>query len=158
MGACNHHPQKSTPPLDLPGAMRLAESHCVEAGERWTEPRRRTYELLLQAGDAVKAYDLIATYAGRKEPIAKPPTVYRALEFLMSQGLVHRIESLNAYIACRSGHAHAASEFLICDCCGRVHEAPLALDAAHVARIAAQGFSSSRIVLEIHGRCVACAA
>lgn len=157
MGVCDHSHDDATSPIDVSAAMRAAEAHCLATGERWTAPRQRTYELLLEAGGAVKAYDLIATFAGRTDPMAKPPTIYRALEFLMGQGLVHRIETLNAYIACRSGHAHTASEFLICDCCGRVDEAPLTLDPAHVARIAAKGFASTRVVLEIHGRCADCA-
>lgn len=63
-------------------------------------PRRRTYELLLEAGCPVKAYDLISTYAQAGERLAKPPTIYRALDFLLAQGLVHRLESLNAFLAC----------------------------------------------------------
>ena len=74
--------------------------------------------------DYTKAYDLISSYAHDGEPVAKPPTIYRALEFLTAQGLVHRIESMNAFLACGSNPHGRSTEFLICDCCGRVEELP----------------------------------
>lgn len=66
----------------------MAEAICQRRGEQWTAPRRRTYELLLKAGGPVKAYDLISTFAQAGESLAKPPTIYRALDFLLAQGLV----------------------------------------------------------------------
>ncbi len=90
---------------------------AAPADQRLTAPRRRVLELLLQAGQPVKAYDLIASFAVEGPP-AKPPTVYRALDFLEKQGFAHRIESLNSYVACRKEADGHAAAFLICDCCG----------------------------------------
>lgn len=138
--------------------LRAAQAKCLAQGERWTPSRRRTYELLLQAGAPVKAYHLISSYAVANEPSTKPPTVYRALEFLMEQGLVHRIESLNAFLACASEHHGAAAEFLICDCCGRVEELDLGVDQTAFSAASARGFTASRVVLEVHGACAGCLA
>jgi Fur family zinc uptake transcriptional regulator len=154
--SCSHIRQSAAERDTVIAALHAAEARCVAAGERWTRPRHRTYELLLEADGPVKAYDLISAYGGKGEQLAKPPTVYRALEFLSAHGLVHRIDSLNAFLACRSDHRTRAAEFLICDCCGRVQElalgaGPVATDAA-----AAHGFRPERVVLEIHGACAAC--
>ncbi|MES2035863.1 MAG: Fur family transcriptional regulator [Pseudomonadota bacterium] len=135
----------------------LAEGRCEAAGQRLTAPRRRVLELLLQSGQPVKAYDLIAAYGTEGEP-AKPPTVYRALDFLSKQGFAHRIESLNAYIACGGTDDDHAAAFLICDCCGRTREiAPVG--AAEIERLAgAQGFSLKSLTVEAHGLCQDCRA
>lgn len=139
----------------LGAALKAAEDHCAEARERLTGPRRRVLELLLRQGGPTKAYDLIAGY-GEDGGAAKPPTVYRALEFLEKQGFVHRIESLNAYMACRQvGETHSAA-FLICDCCGATREvAPFA--AKNVgALFAGSGYEISTLVVEARGLCAAC--
>ena len=103
----------------------------------------------------MKAYDLLSGYAAQGEPIAKPPTIYRALDFLLAHGLVHRIETLNAFVACTNDGAHSA-EFLICDCCGRVEELGLGVDQAAAAAAAGRGFRPTRVVLEVHGLCADC--
>src|SRR5690349_12792813 len=101
MGACGHqHEHPGLRGSDLAGELARAEAYCVANHERLTAPRRRVLQLLLQAGHPVKAYDLIAAFGEDGSP-AKPPTVYRALEFLSRLGFAHRIESLNAYVACR---------------------------------------------------------
>jgi Fur family zinc uptake transcriptional regulator len=137
-------------------ALVAAEQRCTDAGERWTLSRHRIYQLLLEAGAPLKAYDLLAAYAVEGAPIAKPPTVYRALEFLTAHGLVHRIESLNAFLACRADHQGHVAEFLICDCCGRVEELHAEIDHAATEAAAARGFRPSRVVLEVHGACAEC--
>ena len=112
-------------------------------------------ELLLAAGEPVKAYDLIARFGEDGQP-AKPPTVYRALEFLERKGLAHRIASISAYVACTSGSIDHAAAFLICDCCGATTEvsAPVADDLGRAAEAA--GYAISRTTIEAHGRCPAC--
>lgn len=148
-----HHGLEGAP---LNGALEEAVSRCQRMNERMTAPRRRVLELLLRSGGPMKAYDLIAKF-GENGAAAKPPTVYRALDFLSSQGFVHRIESLNAFVACRTGgEAHAAG-FLICTCCGETHEIePIAAEGvAHAA--AAFGYALSRVVVEARGLCGACA-
>ena len=97
------HEDGAHPGLDghaLRHALSDAEHRCMDIHERLTAPRRRVLELLLESDGPMKAYDLIAAYGEGGEP-AKPPTVYRALEFLERLGFAHRIESLNAYVPCR---------------------------------------------------------
>ena len=120
--------------MDLATALGQAEARCAQTQERLTTPRRRVLELLLQAGQPVKAYDLISTYAVDGPP-AKPPTVYRALDFLEKQGFAHRIESLNAYVACRKEADGHAAAFLICDCCGVTREIEPKASAEIIAKV-----------------------
>lgn len=120
-----------------------------------TPPRRRVLELLLEAGEAVKAYDLIARF-GEGGVAAKPPTVYRALEFLERTGLAHRIASISAYVACSVGDRAHAAAFLICDCCGATQEVtPPHGEALQQAAFGA-GYLIERTTIEGHGRCPAC--
>lgn len=137
----------------LAGELAVAERRVEDAGERLTAPRRRVLELLLESGQAVKAYDLMALY--QPGAPAKPPTVYRALEFLERQGLVHRIQSINAYVACRRGEVHAAA-FLICDCCGATSEVEPAAAKAMADQATAQGFALRVVTVEANGLCAAC--
>ncbi|MGV3578917.1 Fur family transcriptional regulator, partial [Brevundimonas sp.] len=100
---CDHnHHDEALSPADIARALAAAEARCVDQGERMTAPRRRVLEMLLESGEAVKAYDLIARY-GTDGVAAKPPTVYRALEFLEKTGMAHRIASISAYVACSVG-------------------------------------------------------
>lgn len=134
--------------------MTRARTRCAEEGQRWTDPRNRVYELLLKAGAPVKAYDLMDAY--QEGRAAKPPTVYRALEFLEQFGLVHRIASLNAYVACgATGEGHAAA-FLICDCCGRADEFEPGEVAAAVIAAGVLGFRPRAVALEVRGLCARC--
>lgn len=158
MHACDHdHDQPGLSGGALVAGLTAAETRCAAAGQRLTAPRRRVLELLLGAGQPVKAYDLIAAFGAGGEP-AKPPTVYRALEFLSRHGFAHRIESLNAYIACGGGSEGHAAAFLICDCCGRTREiAPVG--AVEIERLAAErGFTLTGLTVEAHGRCEDCPA
>jgi len=137
--------------------LNAAVSRCEAGGQRLTPPRRRVLEMLLTAGQPVKAYDLIAAFGEDGVP-AKPPTVYRALDFLSKQGLAHRIESLNAFIACGGGREGHAAAFLICDCCGATREIAPA-GAAEIERLAGdQGFSLTGLMVEAHGLCQDCRA
>jgi Fur family zinc uptake transcriptional regulator len=137
----------------LSAALAAAEARCEADRQRLTAPRRRVLELLLEATGPVKAYDLIAGFG---DSAAKPPTVYRALDFLEGQGLAHRLESLNAYIACRLGETPHAAAFLICDCCGATKEIEPA--AAAAVREAAEhaGYSVNILTVEARGLCQAC--
>jgi Fur family zinc uptake transcriptional regulator len=154
---CRHVDAAARPDHIVANDLARAEASCLRAGERWTEPRRRTYELLAKAGRPVKAYDLIAAF-GPARRSAKPPTVYRALDFLESLGLVHRVASLSAFIAGHGATAAHRAEFLICDCCGRADEVDLCADRL-VANVAEpHGFQVEGILLEAHGICPACQA
>lgn len=159
MSACDHahgaEPGLHGRPLEA--ALSAAEARCTAAGERLTAPRRRVLELLLESGQPVKAYDLIAAFGPAGAP-AKPPTVYRALEFLARFGLAHRIESLNAFVACRLGEEAHTAGFLICDCCGAAREIE-PLVAAEVRDAAkASGYRLTGVTVEAHGLCGDCAA
>ena len=152
-----HHEDHTHPGLKGPalrGALSAAERRCAETQERLTAPRRRVLELLLVADGPLKAYDLIAAFGERGEP-AKPPTVYRALDFLERIGFAHRIESLNAYVPCRmEGESHRAA-FLICDCCGGAQEFEPDFS-AQLAAARAAGYDVQSITLEARGLCPAC--
>ena len=160
--ACDHDHTDSRPTGALIShALDLADARCVAEGERMTAPRRRVLELLLAAGEPVKAYDLIARF-GADGQAAKPPTVYRALEFLERKGMAHRIASISAYVACASGatadHGAHAAAFLICDCCGATQEVST-LAAGGLDHAAAHaGYVIERTTIEAHGRCPACRA
>jgi Fur family zinc uptake transcriptional regulator len=137
-------------------ALGAAERRCTETDQRLTAPRRRVLELLLEADAPLKAYDLIAAFGAAGEP-AKPPTVYRALEFLERLGFAHRIESLNAYVPCRlEGESHAAA-FLICSCCGAAEEFEPDFAPGRAAA-EAKGYAVSSVTLEARGLCPACQA
>jgi Fur family zinc uptake transcriptional regulator len=139
---------------NLRHALADAEHRCLIIQERLTAPRRRVLEMLLKANAPQKAYDLIAAFGESGEP-AKPPTVYRALEFLERLGFAHRIESLNAYVPCRlDGTGHAAA-FLICDCCGAAEEFEPDFAPGRAAA-AAKGYAVKSVTLEARGLCPAC--
>lgn len=156
MDGCGHdHDELGLKPAAVRAALAVAEAGCAADGERMTAPRRRVLELLLAAGEPVKAYDLIAAY-GRDGEAAKPPTVYRALEFLERRGLAHRIASLSAYVACSHGGSGHAAAFLICDCCGATAEIGVGAGTQMSARAAEMGFSIQRATVEAHGLCARC--
>ena len=157
--ACDHdHDHSGLTGGALDRALAAAESRAVKDGERMTPQRRRVLALLLEAGEPVKAYDLIARF-GEDGQAAKPPTVYRALEFLERRGVVHRIASISAYVACSAAAgdapAHAAA-FLICDCCGAAEEVAVQGGDAFARAAAGAGYAIERTTIEGHGRCPAC--
>jgi Fur family zinc uptake transcriptional regulator len=159
MSACSHSHDAAVGlhGRRLEAALAEAERRCAAQSERLTASRRRALELLLEAGQPVKAYDLMGAMGAQGEA-AKPPTVYRALDFLARTGLAHRVESLNAYIACRLGQAPHTAAFLICDCCGaaREFEPPGTAEVADAA--AAMGYVVAGVAVEVHGLCPDCAA
>jgi Fur family zinc uptake transcriptional regulator len=138
-------------------AMAVAEAVCEERGQRLTAIRRKVLAVLLGSHKPLGAYEIIDRLAP-KGPRPAPITAYRALEFLRENGLVHRIESRNAFIACV--HNHVAGElvvFLICEHCGAVGEASsdaVATTLTSAARSA--GFTPRSPVIEIAGVCVHC--
>jgi len=139
-------------------ALDRAAAICAERGVKLTELRRRVLELVLDRHTPVGAYDILERLAAERGRVA-PPTVYRALDFLVSQGLVHRIDSRNAFVGCsRADGAHRAC-FLMCRACGSIAEiVDPDLDAAVEALAHRAGFEIGRQVIEIEGRCAACRA
>ena len=138
-------------------ALAAAEKLCVERGVRFTPLRRRVLELVWSTHESAKAYDLLDALKAF-DPSAKPATVYRALGFLLEQGFIHRVESLNAFIGCNEPeHSHDLL-LLICERCHSVEERTAeALMKAAATEIRSAGFAPSRQSFEIHGLCAACA-
>src|SRR5664279_1791249 len=138
-------------------AMTHAERVCAGRAQKLTPIRRHVLQALLSSHRPLGAYEVIDELA-RWMPRPAPITVYRALDFLMTNGLVHRIESRNAYLACAHDHDSAALvAFLICEGCGSVGEipaAPVALSLNAAAR--ATGFAPKLSVVEITGTCAHC--
>jgi Fur family zinc uptake transcriptional regulator len=154
---CAHtqEPARGLSGAGLDAELTAAERRCSAGGGRLTAPRRRALEMLLAAGAPVKAYELVSRFRVG-EGAAKPPTIYRALEFLERQGFAHRIESLNAYVACRKGARTHPTAFLICDCCGATAEVEPAADQVAGALSGASGYALSSVSIEAHGLCAAC--
>jgi len=138
-------------------AILTAEQLCARRGVRLTPIRRKVLELVWESHRAAKAYDLLARIRPL-EQAAKPATVYRALDFLMEQGLIHRVESLNAFIGCANSERQHERLLLICEQCQEVEERPAAevMDAV-VLEIRRAGFIAHRQAIEIHGLCAQCA-
>jgi Fur family transcriptional regulator, zinc uptake regulator len=141
----------------LDDAMAIAEGRCRERGQRLTPVRRKVLAALLASHRPLGAYDIVEKLAPAGVRPA-PITAYRALEFLRENGLVHRIASRNAFIACV--HNHAAADlvvFLICERCGVVGEASSPLVTATLTSAAQNvGFVPRSPVIEISGVCTHC--
>ncbi len=141
-------------------AMATARKLCTERSLRLTPLREQVLQLVWQSHKPLGAYailDLLGRASPGSKSRAAPPTVYRALEFLLEHGLVHRINSLNAFIGCSQPHAHHNSHFLICRQCETVVEIadPAISTAIHAAAQAAR-FSEERACVEIAGLCPNC--
>jgi Fur family zinc uptake transcriptional regulator len=137
-----------------------AEALCGERGARLTWLRRQVLGLILEAESPTGAYDLLERLRSRRGPAA-PPTVYRALDFLLEQGLVHRLERLSAFVGCVEEHGHGRdhpAQFLICRQCGKVTELEDHGLADALAEAAGRvGFRVSGATVEAEGCCAACA-
>ena len=155
-------PAMSSPPTlnaeDLARRLQQAEARCNEQGIRLTSIRKQVLALLLRHEGGVKAYQLLEEMKAVHEQ-STPPTVYRALEFLQDAGLVHRLDSLNAYVAChieQPQHQHGL--LLVCPTCHAVSEIDdpeichLLADRVHLA-----GYQLDGDCLEIKALCGACA-
>lgn len=137
-------------------SLAKAEAQCAEQGLRLTPVRRRALEILLAEHRALGAYDLLSQLAAEGLG-AQPPVAYRALDFLVKAGFAHKIEALNAYIACTHlGDDHAPA-FLICRSCHSVAESNTAPTKGRLGDAArAAGFVIERTVVEAEGLCPAC--
>ena len=157
------HPVMSSPccahdhALCVRQALQAADQLCAARGVRLTELRRRVLELLWVSHQPLGAYDLLETLSQQDERRAAPPTVYRALDFLLENGLVHRLASLNAFIGCPKPGAPHQGQFLICSQCRTVLEL---CDSALSERIeqCAQTlqFAPHSVMIEVVGLCAHC--
>lgn len=137
-------------------ALAEAEAHCLHAGARLTPIRHQVLELIWQSHAPVGAYALLDRLKAGGQAAA-PPTVYRALDFLLEQGLIHRIESLNAFIGCSHPDATHAALLLLCTECGRAAEFDdPAVDERLRKSAAARGFEVARQTIEVEGICPNC--
>jgi len=137
-------------------AVKALHAFGKENGHRITAPREYVLGIVASAKKPMTAYDVLDAL-GAKLDKPKPPTAYRALEFLVQHGFLHRIESLNAYISCSEGHHHQGSQFMICDSCGRAEEVHLCHIPEGLSKQASgKGFTLSHWNAELHGRCGDC--
>jgi len=138
-------------------AMNIAEQLCQSKDLRLTKIRKRVLELVWAGHEPATAYQLLKKLRAEKEN-AEPPTVYRALDFLVEHNLVHRIESLNAFIGCDHPESDHVSQFLICSHCNQVAELDDSVTINHAVSEEAKrlGFKVSNQTVEIMGLCAAC--
>src|SRR5262245_32493645 len=136
-------------------AIAHAEKVCAAESQRLTPIRRKVLEALAASHRPLGAYDIMAVFGGRRPA---PITIYRTLEFLMARGLVHRIESRNAFVVCANNHRSGALvAFLICEACGAVGETPgAAVSQSLTAAARSAGFAPKTSVVEITGLCAHC--
>jgi Fur family zinc uptake transcriptional regulator len=137
-------------------ALTTAEHLCTERGVQLTPIRHQVLALIWESHKAVKAYELLDRIKPLKAA-AKPATIYRALDFLITQGLIHRVESLNAFIGCRcSDHQHEQL-LLICKTCHQVEErTPEKMLKALSTELQNAQFTAHSKAIEIHGICNHC--
>lgn len=132
--------------------------YCATAGVDLTPIRQLLLDQLWQRRAPTKAYDLLEALRLSGIGSPKPPTVYRAIDFLAGHGLVHKVHALNAYVPCHHPGRHQTCQFLICERCGHAEEFCDAEIAALVPqRAAAQGFRPRAAFLEVFGSCRHCA-
>lgn len=141
---------------DRQAFMREVAAVCAERGLRLTPLRERVLRLVAESSHPVKAYDLLARIGDEKGPAA-PPTVYRALDFLIEHGFIHKLESINAYLVCHQPRTRHSAPFLICDGCGLAVE----MEDERATRLLTEqaralGFQPLAQTLEVHGRCAHC--
>lgn len=132
--------------------MTKAKLFCADNTQRLTPPREEVLNILARSQKALGAYDILETARidGKK---AKPPTIYRAIEFWLAHGFIHRIESLNAYVACDHDHGKAGVHFLVCEGCKNVREAHTP---SPLKSIDLDGFEPKRSQTETIGLCKSC--
>ena len=140
----------------ISSAISHAQSLCANRGVRLTPVRQRVLELVWQSHQPIGAYELLASLA--KEGFnSAPPTVYRALEFLSDQDLLHKLESVNAYVGCCNPDTPHQGHFLLCQICHQAQE----LDSQYITlalKLSADqhGFEIQHHTIEIVGSCQGC--
>lgn len=137
-----------------------ADAQCAQAGLQFTPVRRRVLEILLQEHRALGAYEVLEFL--RDEGLgSQPPVAYRALDFLTKNGFAHKIERLNAFVACTHSGAEPAADhnpvFLICQSCSAIDEIEWGPAQGQIGGAAARvGFTVDAVIVEAMGTCPAC--
>ena len=137
--------------------MKHAEDVCQSKGDRLTDLRRNIFELLVKAEKPLKAYDIVEKMRDLGKRM-HPTTIYRILDFLTSNGLVHRVDALNAYIACTKNHGDHPSLLFICSNCSKTAEIddPVLCGSIHE-NLVKLGMSYNNSCIEVKGQCEHCA-
>jgi Fur family zinc uptake transcriptional regulator len=136
-------------------ALLKAEQICLEQGQRFTAIRRNVFELIWQQHKPIGAYQILEEL--QQQARTAPPTVYRALDFLLNLGLIHRISSLNAFVGCAHPGASHEGYFLICTSCRACAELNTAAITREINRSASQcGFVVQDRLVEVMGLCPDC--
>jgi len=139
-------------------ALNAAIVHCRQEGTRLTPLRRKVLQAVWRSHVPLGAYEICDALVARGERVL-PPTIYRALEFLENNGLVHRMASRNAFIGCNQPGAHHHGRYLICSACGLVAELPAGDNMDRfIAEAHALNFEARSVRVEAVGLCAACAA
>lgn len=136
--------------------IEYAKKLCVQHKERLTQPRIEVLKIVAASQKPIGAYEVLEKLSSILDS-PHPPTVYRAIDFWIQKKIIHRIESLNAYVVCQAEHVHAGSQFMICGDCGAVIESHLCelprILHDNASRIC---FSPAHWNIEIHGLCKDC--
>jgi len=136
--------------------LTLADTLCAQRGKRLTPIRRKVLELLLRHGRSIKAYELLDAIK-TEHPGAAPPTVYRALDFLVEEGLIHRLDAVNAWSACHDAAGEPHDLLVVCTHCGAVAEiSDPAMSRQLAERVAKTGFALATHETEIRALCPDC--
>ena len=159
---CHHHHNVHHSD-DVEIRLTKAVEHCLERGARFTPLREEVFRLILASDKPLGAYDLISAMQESrrlqddKNKNIAPPTIYRSLEFLISEGLVHQLNSLNAYVPCCHPRTEHAAAFLICQECHSVEECSnIPVDNIINFAQSDAGFEIQQAVIELKGKCRAC--
>lgn len=148
----------STDPHDIEAQLVLADTLCAQRGKRLTPIRRKVLELLLRHGRSIKAYELLDAIKAEHQGAA-PPTVYRALDFLVEEGLIHRLDAVNAWSACHDAAGAPHDLLVVCTHCGAVAEiSDPAMSRQLAERVARTGFALATHETEIRALCPDCQA
>lgn len=147
---------KQNRPLLRSNVIERATNYCSEHHERLTEPRLEVLKILSHSSQPLGAYEILDRL-GKVLVSPKPPTVYRAIDFWLEHGFIHRIESLNAYILCHAECRHLGAQFIICDECGFVAESNIfEIPKALKQLTTSHAFTASSCHIELHGLCGSC--
>ncbi|MCX4186971.1 Fur family transcriptional regulator [Methylophaga sp. OBS4] len=141
--------------------IRKAEHSCEQAGARLTAKRKNVLSSLLRASMPLSAYEIAEHYKADFDDAIPVMSIYRMLDFLSQENLVHKLDSTNKYVACSHiacDHAHEIPQFLICDTCHNVREIGVKKDIIEALRdsVASAGFQLGSPQLELHGLCENC--
>ena len=150
MSTCKNHK------ISINEALKKAEIICNKKGVKLTKLRQKVLTLILKNHGYVKAYDLLNDLK-KNDASAKPPTVYRSLDFLMEHGFIHKIQSLNAFVGCSHPDEHEDCYFLICKECKNIEECcSNKVKKVLTSTSGKNNFSPNQVTLEITGICQDC--